>query len=89
MKLTKAERRTLERLATGDTVAYSQDGDFGWFTQGDRAFVGDEIMSLRKKQLIERRIHPDDDSDNYRGMAEFDAINEAGRAALADGGEDG
>lgn len=92
VKLTGDERRTLARLATGDTIVYSQDGDCGWFTrwnaEGKHDFVGNEIMTLRAKHLIRRRIDPDDDSDNYRGMAEFDTISDAGIAALAKGAPD-
>lgn len=79
-KLTKEEKATLARLADGDSVAYSQDGDDGWFTQGDRAFVGNEIISLRSKGLIERTCL---DDENYRGMSERDVISDAGRQALS------
>lgn len=79
-KLTKEELATLARLADGDSIAYSQDGDDGWFTQGDRAFVGNEITSLRKKGLIERVCN---DEENYRGMSERDVISNVGRAALS------
>lgn len=82
-KLTKEELTTLSRLNAGDSVVYSQDGDDGWFTEGDRAFVGNEIMSLRKKGFIERVV---DDEENYRGMSERDVISGAGRKALSQGG---
>lgn len=82
VKLTKAQRATLMRLASGDSIAYSQDGDDGWFTKGDRARVGNEVISLRAKGLIERRIDPSDETDNYRGMAERDVITPAGLEAL-------
>lgn len=83
VKLTVPERATLSRLNSGDSVVYSQDGDNGWFTNGDRAFVGDEIMSLRRKGLIQRVC---DDEENYRGMAERDVISADGRLALSQGG---
>lgn len=82
-KMTKEELATLSRLNAGDSVVYSQDGDDGWFTCGDRAFVGNEIMSLRKKGFIERIA---DDEENYRGMSERDVISNAGRAVLSQGG---
>ena len=78
-KMTKEELATLARLNAGDSVVYSQDGDDGWFTGGDRAFVGNEIIRLRKKGLIERVV---DDEENYRGMSERDVISDAGRSAL-------
>lgn len=78
-KLTNEERATLQRLGAGDSVTYSQDGDDGWFTGGDTAFVGNEIIGLRKKGLIERVV---DDEENYRGMSERDVISDLGRAAL-------
>lgn len=80
VKLTAPECATLSRLGSGDSVVYSQDGDDGWFTDGDRAFVGNEIISLRKKGLIERVC---DDEENYRGMSERDVISAAGRLALS------
>ncbi len=70
----------LQRLADGDTIKFSQDGDAAWFTKGDRAFVGDAVIRLREKGFTERRC---DDDENYRGMSEYDAISDVGRAALA------
>lgn len=83
IKLTGDERATLQRLESGDTIAYSQDGDVGWFCGGDRARVGNEVIALRNLGFIARRVHKDDETDNYRGMAEYDAITDAGRAAIA------
>lgn len=74
------EIEILSRLSNGDTVVYSQDGECGWFTKGDRAFVGDAIMALRQKGFLRRQC---DDEENYRGMAEYDTISDAGRAHLA------
>lgn len=74
------ETEILQRLAEGDTIVFSQDGDMAWFTKGDRAFVGDAIMSLREKGFLLRRC---DDEENYRGLSEYDTISEAGRAALS------
>lgn len=82
VKLTTEEAKTLRRLAEGDSVVYSQDGDDGWFTEGDRAFVGNEIITLRRKGLISRVV---DDEENYRGMSERDVISDAGRQALSEG----
>ncbi len=81
-ELLEAEFKTLARLATGDTIVYSQDGDNGWFTRGDRAFIGDEVISLRKRGFITHKLDPKDETDNYRGMAEFDCISDAGLIAL-------
>lgn len=80
MHLTQAERATLTRLADGDMIAYSQDGDDGWFVEGDRAFIGNEIISLRNKGLIERICL---DEENHRGMSERDVISRLGLEALA------
>ena len=83
------ERAVLERLALGDAITFSQDGDTAWFVNGDRAMVGDCIISLRAKGLIERRS---DDEENYRGLGDRDVISDAGRALLAvpsAGGDDG
>ena len=84
----KPIRRTVEdadealrRLGDGDTIKFSQDGDDAWFTKGDKAFIGDAaIWSLRNRGLIVRKC---DDEDNYRGMSEYDAISDVGRAYLA------
>ena len=73
------EAEILRRLASGDTIVFSQDGDMAWFTKGDRAFVGDAIMELRKKGFLLRKC---DDDENYRGLSEYDTISETGRAAL-------
>lgn len=78
--LTSAEYTTLSRLATGDAIAYSQDGDDGWFVDGDRAWIGREVVSLRAKGLIKRVCL---DEENYRGMSDRDVISDAGRALLA------
>jgi hypothetical protein len=83
------ERAVLERLALGDAITFSQDGDTAWFVNGDRAMVGDCIISLRAKGLIERRS---DVEENYRGLGDLDVISDAGRALLAApsaGGDDG
>ncbi len=72
----------LRRLADGDTIVYSQDGDMGWFTKGDRAFVGDKITMLRACGFIKSEIDPTDETDNYRGMAEYDTISDLGRRYL-------
>jgi hypothetical protein len=70
----------LHRLAAGDSIAYSQDGELGWFTDGDRALVSDRaVWALRNGGLITRVCL---DDENYRGMSERDVISEAGRASL-------
>ncbi len=66
----------LRRLADGDTLVYSRDGDDGWFTKGDGAWVGPEIMAMRREGLIKTVSVPDEDRS-------FDTISEAGRDALA------
>lgn len=73
----------LRRLADGDTIVFSLDGDMAWFTKGDRAFVGDSIMSLREKGHLLRKRDGVDDEDDPRGIAFYDTISDAGRAALA------
>lgn len=73
------EDTILRRLAEGDTIHFSQDGDMAWFTKGDKAFVGDAIMSLREKGYLSRRC---DDEENYRGLSEYDTISEAGKLYL-------
>ena len=73
------EMEILRRLADGDTIAYSQDGDMAWFTKGDRAFAGNAVMDLRSRGFLKRCC---DDEENYRGLAEYDTISDLGRAAL-------
>lgn len=80
MKLTGIERAVLTRLAEGDAIVFSQDGDYAWFSGGDRADVGDEVITLRAKGFTQREVA---DEENYRGMSEQDVISDAGRAALA------
>ncbi len=75
----KSEREILERLAAGDKIAFSQDGDDAFFVGGDRAFVGAVIINMRSKGYLKRIVL---DEENYRGMAEHDVISDAGRAAL-------
>lgn len=77
------ESEILQRLADGDTIVFSLDGDMAWFTNGDRAFVGDAIMRLREKGYLLRKRDAVDDDDDPRGIAEYDTISEAGRAARA------
>lgn len=77
------EMEILKRLAAGDTIRFSQDGDTAWFTKGDGAFVGNAIISLRSKGYLKREC---DDEENYRGTAEYDTISDLGRAALKGGG---
>ena len=79
VQVTEVERATLQRLANGDRIVFSQDGDEAWFTNGDRAHLGDEVMTLRDKGFLLRKC---DDEENYRGMSEYDTISDAGRAAL-------
>jgi hypothetical protein len=79
MALSDEERACLVRLNAGDSVVYSQDGDNGWFVGGDRAFVGDEIITLRSKGMIKRVF---DDDEDYRGLSARDVISEIGRAAI-------
>ncbi|MDO6966930.1 hypothetical protein [Rhizobium alvei] len=76
------ETEILKRLAAGDTIRFSQDGDAAWFTKGDGAFVGNAIISLRSKGYLKREC---DDEENYRGMSEYDTISDLGRAALNGG----
>ncbi len=78
-KLTEDELSVLRRLESGDTICFSQDGDEAWFTGGDRAFLGREVVSLRDKGLTRRVV---EDEENYRGMSERDIISDLGRAAL-------
>lgn len=73
------ERMVLARLARGDSIVFSQDGDTAWFSEGDRGYVGDEVMSLREKGFT-MRVTLDD--ENYRGMSERDVISDAGREYL-------
>ena len=70
----------LQRLAGGDKIVFSQDGDDAWFAGGDRAFVGNVITEMRSKGYLKRGC---DDEENYRGSGEYDTISEHGRVALA------
>lgn len=76
------EAEILRRLSGGDTIVFSMDGDMAWFTKGDRAFVGDAIMSLREKGYLLRKHDVVDDEDDPRGIAYYDTISDAGRAHL-------
>lgn len=76
------EAEILQRLATGDTIVFSMDGDMAWFTKGDHAFVGDAIMSLREKGYLLRKRDVVDDDDDPRGIASYDTISDSGRAAI-------
>lgn len=76
------EEIILQRLYDGDQIVYSQDGDMAWFSKGDRAFVGDTVMDLREKGCLLRMRDPEDRTDNYRGMAEYDTISAKGVTRL-------
>ena len=82
----KSETDILKRLADGDEIAFSEDGDEAFFTKGDRAFVGPVIISMRSKGYLKRIVLND---ENYRGTAERDVISDAGIAALAQEGRNG
>ena len=70
----------LERLAAGDTIHFSQDGDMAWFGKGDRAFVaGNPVIEARRLGYLERKCG---DEENYRGTSEYDTISDKGRIAL-------
>ena len=70
----------LMRLANGDTIHYSQDGEMAWFGKGDRTFIADTpIIEARQLGYLERKC---DDEENYRGTAEYDTISAKGRAAF-------
>lgn len=77
--LTEQERSTLVRLADGDAIVFSQDGDYAWFSGGDRAFVEGEVITLRDKGFTKRIVT---DEENYRGMSEEDVISDSGLAVL-------
>lgn len=72
----------LSRLADGDTIVFSMDGDMAWFTKGDRAFVGDAIIGLREKGYLIRKHDTVDDEDDPRGIAFYDTISESGLEAV-------
>lgn len=72
------EWEILKRLAAGDRIHFSQDGEMAWFICGDKALVGG-LSGLRTKGYLLRK---GDDKENYRGGGEYDTISEAGLAAL-------
>jgi hypothetical protein len=76
----KSATEILKRLADGDEIAFSEDGDEAFFTKGDRAFVGSVIVSMRSNGYLKRIVLND---ENYRGTAERDVISDAGLAALS------
>lgn len=81
------ERGVLSRLAEGDSICFSQDGDYAWFTGGDRSEVPYKIMVYFHDKGYLSRICLND--ENYRGMSERDVISDKGRERLAwlDGAE--
>ena len=48
------EKSILSRLMSGDSIAYSRDGDTAWFMRGNKAWVGDTIIQMRKDDLLWR-----------------------------------
>lgn len=72
------EWEILKRLAAGDRIHFSQDGEMAWFIGGDKAFVCG-LSGLRNKGYLSRK---GDDEENYRGGGEYDTISEKGLAAL-------
>ena len=75
----KSTMEILQRLADGDRIVFSEDGEEAWFAGGDRAFVGNVIIEMRSKGYLKRMC---DDEENYRGSGEYDTISEKGRATL-------
>lgn len=69
------ETEVLRRLAEGDEIAFSKDGDNAWFTKGDRAWIGDVVIAMRKKGYLRRYYARDDEWG-------VDVISDKGRAAL-------
>jgi hypothetical protein len=70
------EIEVLRRLADGDALAYSRDGDNCWFTNGDRAWVAEAtVIAMREKGYLRRSWAADDPWGT-------DGISDAGRAAL-------
>lgn len=79
MKLTKAQRRTLERMASGDEVMRFPFSNSSTWKSGhvaERAPGIDTLSNLRKRRLIKR-------TDVAAGTITY-AITEAGRKALSE-----
>lgn len=85
-KLTKAQRCILERLAEGEHISYSQDGEVGWLwpsrIQLEEVGISDcELQDLRDRKLMAMRQDEDDECVRFSPP---DVITTAGRAALED-----
>lgn len=51
------EREALERLAAGDTIAFSRDGDNAWFIGGNRAWIDSElVINMREMGYLPEAI---------------------------------
>lgn len=88
-KLSEAQIAVLSRLAAGDCLAFSQDGDRGWFWPSridlDEIGISDaELQDLRNRRFL--GYEPVDEDQHARfGPAQI--ITGAGRLALAQEGE--
>lgn len=80
VKLTKAQIYVLERLSAGEKIAYSQDGDDGWFFPSSEWLEIDCQSLNRLRQL--RLIGSDPEWEDEGRFGPCDVITPAGRAAL-------
>ena len=88
-RLTGLQIALLERLASGEHITYSQDGEVGWLwpsrTRLEQIGIPDaELHDLRERRLI--AMLPDD--DDYGRFGPPDAITAFGRAALNEARDD-
>lgn len=55
------EDEAKRRLLAGDRIVFSMDGDEAWFTDGDRAFCSNVVISLRRQGFLTRKVDEDCD----------------------------
>ena len=73
------EADALKRLAEGDRIVYSRDGEMAWFQNGDRAWVADDVvMDLHLSGAVVT-VNEGMDEDWH----EWSQITDTGRAALS------
>ena len=82
--LTEAQVRCLRRLAAGERIYFSRDGEMARLSRAVKGeFLDDvNIWALRDAGYLVREEDPDDDSGRG-GPHDWDAISPAGRAYLA------
>jgi hypothetical protein len=83
VKLTKAQRALLTKLASGHRIIHSNDGDRAWLSKlGDDPIWGDLAWDTMAELRNAGLIGDEDDGEDDVRFSPAEVITPAGRAAL-------